>query len=113
VSTAKEDKLLPGSLRGVLRARSHCHFAPLLIHFTPELLKYSVPLFLKRKCGRTLGALFAAARDGDSAAVARLLAAGADPNALVAGRSPSGEVALGRGRIVVLYGRSSTVFQMR
>ena len=31
-------------------------------------------------------------QEGDGAAVARLLAAGADPNALVTGRLPSGEV---------------------
>jgi hypothetical protein len=36
------------------RARSHCRFAPPLIHFTPESLTYSVPLFLKRQCDRTL-----------------------------------------------------------
>jgi hypothetical protein len=37
------------------RARSHCRFAPPLIHFIPESLTYSVPLFLKRQCDRTLG----------------------------------------------------------
>ena len=40
---------------GDTRARSHCRFAPPLIHFTPEVLTYSVPLFLKRQCDRTLG----------------------------------------------------------
>jgi ankyrin repeat protein len=40
---------------GATRARSHCRFASPLIHFTPELLTYSVPLFLKRQCDRTLG----------------------------------------------------------
>jgi hypothetical protein len=37
------------------RARSHCHFARPLVHFTPDSLTYSVPLFLKRQCDRTLG----------------------------------------------------------
>jgi hypothetical protein len=42
---------------GALRARSHCRFVPPLIHFTPDSLTYLVPLFLKRQCDRTLGAL--------------------------------------------------------
>jgi hypothetical protein len=37
------------------RARSHCRFVPPLIPFIPESLTYSVPLFLKRQCDRTLG----------------------------------------------------------
>ena len=32
---------------GPPRARSHCRFAPQLIHFLPDLLTYSVSLFLK------------------------------------------------------------------
>jgi hypothetical protein len=36
------------------RVRLHCCFALPLIHFTPALLRYSVPLFLKRPCDRTL-----------------------------------------------------------
>ena len=36
------------------RARSHCRFARPLIHFIPDLRTYSVPLFLKRHCDRTL-----------------------------------------------------------
>ena len=36
--------------------------------------------------------LVTAAGEGDAAAVARLLAAGGDPNALVSGQLPSGEV---------------------
>ena len=35
-------------------ARTHCRFAPPLIHFTPCSLTYSAPLFLKRQCDRTL-----------------------------------------------------------
>ena len=44
-------------LRGRRRVRSHCRFAPPLIHFTPYSLTYSVPLFLKRQCDRTPGLL--------------------------------------------------------
>ena len=44
-------------LQAVLaRARSHCRFAPPLIHSTPESLRHSVPPFPKRHCDRTLGA---------------------------------------------------------
>jgi hypothetical protein len=35
---------------------SHCRFVLLLIHSIPYSLIYSVPLFLKRQCDRTLGA---------------------------------------------------------
>jgi hypothetical protein len=41
--------------RGRRRARSHCRFVPPLIHFIPDLLRESVPLFLKRQCDRMLG----------------------------------------------------------
>ena len=41
---------------GADRVRSHCHFAPPLIHFVADLLTCSVPLYLKRQCDRTLGA---------------------------------------------------------
>jgi hypothetical protein len=41
------------------RARSHrhkhCRFVRPLVHFIPYLRTYSVPLFLKRQCDRTLG----------------------------------------------------------
>jgi hypothetical protein len=37
------------------RARSHCRFAPPVIHSILDSLTFSVPLFLKRRCGRTLG----------------------------------------------------------
>jgi hypothetical protein len=36
------------------RARSHCRFAPPLIHSIPHSRTYSVPLFLKQQCGRAL-----------------------------------------------------------
>jgi uncharacterized protein (DUF1501 family) len=35
------------------RARSHCRSALTLARFIPDSLPYSVPLFLKRQCGRT------------------------------------------------------------
>jgi hypothetical protein len=40
-----------------LGARPHGRVAPPLIHFIPDLLRDSVPLFLKRQGDRTLGAL--------------------------------------------------------
>jgi hypothetical protein len=43
--------------RGRLRARLHLCFVLPLIHFISDLLTYSVPLFLKRQCDRTLGGL--------------------------------------------------------
>jgi hypothetical protein len=36
--------------------RSHCRLVLPLIHFIPDSLTYSAPLFLKRQCDRTLGA---------------------------------------------------------
>ena len=40
---------------GENRARSHCRFVRPRIRFIPYSLRYSVPLFLKRQCDRTLG----------------------------------------------------------
>jgi hypothetical protein len=40
---------------GKSRARSHCRYVAPLIRFIPDSLTYSVPLFLKRQCDRTLG----------------------------------------------------------
>ena len=40
---------------GQTRARSHCRFAPPLVHFIPASLTCSVSRFLKRQCDRTLG----------------------------------------------------------
>ena len=34
----------------VVKARSHCRFVLPLIHFIPDLLTYTVHLFLKRQC---------------------------------------------------------------
>jgi hypothetical protein len=42
---------------GDLGARSHCHFALLLMRFIQDSLMHSVPPFLKRQCDRTLGNL--------------------------------------------------------
>ena len=40
---------------GERRAQSHCRFVLPLIRFTPDLLRESVLLLLKRQCHRTLG----------------------------------------------------------
>jgi hypothetical protein len=40
---------------GPSRARSHCRVVLPLVHFIPDSLTYSVPLYLKRQCDRTLG----------------------------------------------------------
>jgi arylsulfatase A-like enzyme len=47
--------LIITSDHGDIRARSHCRFVLPLIHFIPDSLTYSVALFLKRQCDRTLG----------------------------------------------------------
>ena len=46
----------PSAAGGDARARSRCRFALPLIHFIPDSRTYSVSLFLKRRCDRTLGA---------------------------------------------------------
>ena len=46
-----------GRERSRLRARAHCRFVPPSIHFVPDFLTYSAPLFLKQQCDRTLGRL--------------------------------------------------------
>ena len=43
------------SAEAALRARSHCRVAPPRIHFIPDSLTYSAPLFMKRQWDRTLG----------------------------------------------------------
>jgi hypothetical protein len=45
---------LPVSQAGCRRPRSHCRVVLPLIHFTPDLLRGSVPLFLKRPYDQTL-----------------------------------------------------------
>jgi hypothetical protein len=51
----------PARRRPAFRARSQCRFVLPFIHFTPDSLTYSVPLFLKRQCDRIPPALPAAA----------------------------------------------------
>jgi hypothetical protein len=41
-------KLILNRMLGAPRVRSHCRFVLPLIHFIPDSLRYSVPLFLKR-----------------------------------------------------------------
>jgi hypothetical protein len=52
-------ELPDGALRagacGSTRTRSHCRFVLQLIHCITDLLRDSVPLFLKRQCDRTPG----------------------------------------------------------
>jgi hypothetical protein len=45
-----------GAAGAAARARSHCRFVLPLIHFMPDSRAYSLPLFLKRRCDRTLAA---------------------------------------------------------
>jgi hypothetical protein len=47
--------LLAKISEGERRAPSHCRFVLQHIHFMPDSLTYSVPLFLKRQCDRTPG----------------------------------------------------------
>jgi hypothetical protein len=57
--------------RGACRTRSHYRFVLPLIHFIPYSLTYSVPLFLKRQCDRTLGVRGHPGRAGQRAGRAR------------------------------------------
>jgi hypothetical protein len=52
---------------------ARCRFVPPLIHFTPESLTYSVPLYLKQQRDRTLVGLAYRAAEGPAAAAAALL----------------------------------------
>ena len=82
---------------GTDRARSHCRAVLSTIHFIPYALAYSVRLFLKRQCDRTLGT-----KGGQSSYT-----------------NPSENGALritkvGRGRIILaLHHRSSTLYHIR
>ena len=68
---------------GTRRARSHCRFLPPLIQrFIPDFLTYSVLLFLKRQCDRTLGTLWAA-DDADSAEEEESVEASGDEEVLL------------------------------
>jgi hypothetical protein len=57
------------------RARSYYRFAPPRINFIPDPLREPVPLFLKRRCGRTLGPARATARRSRASASASRRAA--------------------------------------
>ena len=48
--------LPPRLADGAARARPHCRVVLPLIHFTSDVLTYSMPLFLRRQCDQTLGA---------------------------------------------------------
>ena len=52
---AGEGDFAAGGEGGEVRARSHCRFVQPPIHFIPDALTYSVPVFLKRQCDRTPG----------------------------------------------------------
>jgi hypothetical protein len=62
----QRDALEPRHRGGPLRARSHCRVVRPLIRLIPAPRTYSVPIFLKRQCDRTLGHLLqrAALRQG-------------------------------------------------
>ena len=51
----KEERRAARMSEGEHRARSHCRFVLPVFHVIPKSLSYSVPLFLKRQCDRTLG----------------------------------------------------------
>ena len=72
------------------RARSHCRFVLPFIYFIPESLTYSVPLFLKRQCDRTL-------RGGRSAALFGGVRLSGRRRTLTSARAPS-RAACVRGR---------------
>jgi hypothetical protein len=57
-------ELLDGAVLAWLCRLSRCRFALPPTHVIPNFLMYSVPLFLKRQCGRTLGGRAAAGRGG-------------------------------------------------
>ena len=53
--TARAKRTATGRAAGDGRARSHCRVVPPLTHFIPYSLTYSLSLFLKQHCDRTLG----------------------------------------------------------
>jgi hypothetical protein len=55
VTEPKHHLLVIELCEGGDRARSHCRSVLPLIHCIPDSLTYSVPLFMKRRCDRTLG----------------------------------------------------------
>ena len=86
-------------LHGGLSARSHCRFAPPRIQYIPDSLRYSVPLFMKRQCGRTPGGLdqpyfkklFAAMADGSYCGQRPDAAAAEGPEAKLGPKRRKGE----------------------
>ena len=55
--TTKNGGFRPGqadATRCALGSVAHCRFARPLVHFIPESLMYSAPLFLRRQCDRAL-----------------------------------------------------------
>ena len=65
IALLKEAAARPPGLPAAVPSRliSDCHFAVQLSHFIPNSRTYSVLLFLKRQCERTLGAQRARARE--------------------------------------------------
>jgi ankyrin repeat protein len=78
--------------REVAEARGHAPVVERLRAAVAEQLRAAQAAAGPAPAPEPAGQLVTAAAVGNTAAVARLLAAGADPNALVAGRTPSGEV---------------------
>ena len=91
--------------RGHGRAWSHCRFVAPLIHFTPDSLTDSVPLFLTRSCDRTLGH---GRGPGSAAARAHLVqdAAAGQPRA---GDRLQGKEKVGSSRFLALEASASRV----
>jgi uroporphyrinogen-III synthase len=79
----EEAMLLAGQ---VDRARSHCRFVLPLIHFIPDSLTHSVPLFMKRQCDRILQ-VDALAFSSTAEATALALSLGPDRLAQAASRT--------------------------
>ena len=93
------DASWPAEGYGSARARPYGRVAPPLIHFTPDSLTHSLPLLLKRQCGRTPGS--------DHGAAIVLGPAGHADSAL-----KRRGVVVGLGRIVASYHHSSTSYQI-
>jgi hypothetical protein len=74
----RRNSVLAQARRPASRVRSHCRFAPPLIHCMPDYLKGSVALFVKRHCDRTLPTAW---RPSATAPHARLAARGLEPRA--------------------------------
>ena len=95
--------------RGPTRARSHCRFGLRLIRFIPDSLRYSVPLFLKRQCDRTLGPATPLEEWELLAAADRTVR---NDTGVRFELDCSAAVCVGLGSIVALHHRSSTLYQI-